>query len=249
VRGGRTVLCPGFGPWDRAGPGWAQGCLGLLSLALSLGACASASLPPPAARLAEPEPAAEEIERASRIERPRQVVFRWRLRDGGRRVEGRGVARLAPGYRARLDLFTENGETAAIAALSGVELRLPSGADRRLIPPPPLLWASLGVLQPGSEASLVEGFREGNGKLLLRYDLAGEEELRYTVRETRIRRVELLREGRVVERVNLTGEEPGSPLPREAEYRNLTAFRELSVSVESIEDVEPFPEEIWRPGS
>lgn len=187
-------------------------------------------------------------EGATRIDGPYQLVFGWRLNDSGRRVRGRGVARLASPYRARLDLFTENGETAAVAALVGGELRLGRGMEEELVPPPPLLWASLGVLHPGRDASLLgAGAAEGSG-ILLRYGLADGGELRFRVAEREVRGAEVIRGGHVVERVRADGEGNLGRFPREAIYRDLTAFRELTVRLESVRRVAPHSETIWHPG-
>lgn len=212
-------------------------------------ACAPSA--PPPARLdagVQPRDVATATERATRIDRPYTVVFGWRLNDSGRRVGGRGVARLAPPYRARLDLFTENGETAAVAALVAEEVRLGAGVEEELVPPPPLLWASLGVLHPGREASLLgAGAADGAG-ILLRYGLEDGGELRFRVAERAVRGAEVIRGGHVVERVRVEDESGLDRFPREANYRDLTAFRELTVTLESAERVPSHPEEIWHPG-
>lgn len=190
---------------------------------------------------------AGETERATRLGAPYQLVFDWRLNESGRRVNGRGVARIAPPYRARLDLFTENGETAAIAALVGDEVRPGPGTEEGLIPPAPLLWAALGVLHPGSRAELLGAGAGAGDEIVLRYRLPGGTELRYRVVDRSVRGAELVREGDVVERVRVDRAEERGRFPGGARYRQLAAFRELAVTLESVDRVEPYPAEIWHP--
>lgn len=182
---------------------------------------------------------------STRLREPVRIVFRWRLNESGARLEGEGVARLAPPARARLDLFTQNGETAARVALVDGELRLPPGVDRRLVPPAPLLWTSLGVFRPGEDAEL-RGASGPRNELRLSYALPDGGTLRYDLREEKVRAAELRRDGHGVERVRVSWN-GNERFPSEARYRDLAAFRELTVTMESIERVEPYPDEIWRP--
>lgn len=195
---------------------------------------------------APPEEIREEVERATRPETPVRIIFGWNLNEEGTRLEGRGVTRMEPPYRVRLDLFTENGETAARAALVDGTLRLPPEVDRRLLPPPALLWASVGVFHPGDEAEVVGGQEEPEGVVRLHLELPDGAELRYSLRDGVIQTAELLEDGYVVERVRLTWGD--RPFPADARYRNLAEFRELRVTLESVERVESFSPDIWRPG-
>src|SRR5918999_3623313 len=77
----------------------------------------------------------------------RRMVFTWELRDPDFHVRGEGVARLASPDSARLDFFVGGGLGGGRAVLIGQSIRAPGGdLVRRLIPPPPLLWAALGRL-------------------------------------------------------------------------------------------------------
>ena len=69
-------------------------------------------------------------------------------------------------------------------------------------------------------------------------------ELHYRVTEGRIGKMELFQGSHVVERVELemTGDER---YPVQATYRNMAAFRELKLTRESVQRVEPFPPDIW----
>lgn len=174
------------------------------------------------------------------------MLFDWNLSEQGVRASGRGVARVEPPYRARLDLFMGNGETVARAALVDDDLRVPPGVPEGIIPPPRLLWASLGVFRPGGGAFLLgaEGRREE--AVSLRYGFDGGEELRYRIVGDRIVEAELLSGGHAVHQVTLSAEAEDR-YPREATYRNLAAFRELRLVRRSVENVEPYPPDIWFP--
>jgi hypothetical protein len=77
----------------------------------------------------------------------RRMIFRWTYADPDYRLQGEGVARIAPPDSVRLDLFLDGGLGAARAILIGNDLRLPEGDfAERLLPPAPLMWASLGRL-------------------------------------------------------------------------------------------------------
>ena len=187
-------------------------------------------------------------EEESRIDRPVQLTFAWRAREPDFRGSGIGVARVEPPGRARLDLFLDNGETAAIAALVGDELRVPGALPLELVPPPALLWATLGVFRPGDGAEVLEG-RRADAAMELRIELAGGDLLRFRLRDRRVVEAALLSGGDEVERVELARSGDGSGYPAEAIYRNLRDYRELELTLESFEHVDAFPPHIWNPGS
>jgi hypothetical protein len=153
---------------------------------------------------------------------------------------------MEPPYRLRLDLFLENGETLAQAALVEDDVRIPPWAPAEVIPPPPLLWAALGVFRPGSGAPLMGGESLAEDEIALRYLLSSDLQLRYRVKDGTVEEAELIREGHVEERVRVVRGEAANALP-DATYRNLRAFRELRIALESVEHVEGFPPGIWYP--
>ena len=199
----------------------------------------------------EPPPtvAAEAIraEQATRIARAARLVFAWRAQEPDFRGEGTGVARVEPPDRARLDLFLDNGEVAAIAALVGDELRIPAELPSELVPPPALFWAALGVFRPGSGAMLLAG-REDNGTMELEYRLPMGDRVRFRLRGHSVVDAMVLDGGAVAERVDASDREPGSDYPAEATYRNLREYRELRLRMETFEHVDSFPPDIWNPG-
>jgi hypothetical protein len=185
-------------------------------------------------------------QRVNSLTGPARIVFAWAAREQVGRFSGRGVARLEPSYKARLDLFLPGGETIVRAALVDDELRMPPGLPAQLLPPPRLLWATVGVVRPGRGAALLGGETLEGGRIRLRYGYPGGEEIRYTLLQSALQRVELVRAGDVVETVELTRDE-GSRYPREAVYRNVPEFRELRLTRESLETVDSFPPDIWDP--
>lgn len=220
-----------------------------LCLALAAGAAAAAAACAPSRTVVvSPLPDAEQValalESRTSLREPIRVVFSWNLNESGMRVSGRGVARIEPPYKARLDLFLGNGETVVRAALVDGELRLPPGAPANILPPADLLWGVLGVFRPRYGTMLMGADRLEGDELRLRYRYDDGRELLYRVSEGRIGTMELVREGSVVERVELRMAE-GDRYPIEATYRNMPAFRELKLTRESVERVEPFPPDIW----
>jgi hypothetical protein len=80
----------------------------------------------------------------------------------------------------------------------------------------------------------------------LRYAYEDGTELHYQVMQGLLQSLELLDRGRVVQLVELEGDGT-SRYPSEARYRNLTAFRELTIQRESVESVDAFEPTIWNP--
>lgn len=220
-------------------------------LALAGVIAVAACTPPPVVPVApapDPEQLALALEDRTSLTEPVRIVFEWQLNEAGVRVRGRGVARIEPPYKARLDLFLGNGETVIRAALVDGELRLPPGAPEGILPPADLMWGVLGVFRPLFGIELLGADRLEAEALQLRYRYADGRELHYRVLDGRVRSLEILQQGRAVERVEL-GLEDGNRYPAEATYRNLAAFRELKLTRESVERVESYPPDIWDPTS
>ena len=81
-----------------------------------------------------------------------KYVFKWVYFDGDTQLNGDGAARISPPDSARLDFFLARGMGSGHVLLIGNDLRTPGPNQVRvLVPPPPLLWASLGRLDvPGA---------------------------------------------------------------------------------------------------
>jgi hypothetical protein len=185
-------------------------------------------------------------ERASALDAPYRLVFDWTLNEPGARLNGRGVARVEPPNRARLDLFLSNGERVAAASMVGEEFRVAAGGQTEL-PAPAFLWGAIGVFRPGDFSVLRGGRWQSNGVAELTYQFSGGGELLYHLRGGRIERMEVRRSQRPAEEVRLVQVE-GERFPREATYRHLDAVRELRITLEAVEHVESYPSDIWDPG-
>mgnify|MGYP006908220013 CR=1 FL=1 len=196
--------------------------------------------------MAGPEGVAESLERSTRLDEPTRIDFSWRLNESGSRLAGVGVARIEPPYRARLDLFLENGESVISAALVDDDLRLPPGAPDDVLPPTDMLWATLGVFRPVDGTRLLGGEELEDGARRLRYAYESRGELRFEVVGDAVRSLEVLEGGAGVEWVRLEASEDGR-YPNAAVYRNLVDFRELTIARESVRRTETFDPAIWDP--
>lgn len=165
-----------------------------------------------------------------------KLVFDWELEDPDIVARGDGVARTASPDSARLDFFISGGMGAGAAVLIRDELRAP-GPDmiRRLVPPAPLLWATLGRLAIPPERDTVARVDGG----LLRADIGQPVRWRVTFRGDTLVRLERVDGARVLEWVERSA-------PNRVRYRHETARRELRLSVASLEPVSPFDASIWR---
>lgn len=185
--------------------------------------------------------AAQPVIQATAPDRPLRAIFQWRILDGGARFSGEGAGRIEPPYRSRLDLFGPRGEGYLSAALVGAELRLP-GPDEDVLPPPAMMWAVLGVVRPPEDAVL-RRLRREDGATELHYTVE-QSRLRYRVVDGRLRSAEWRGGGRRMV-VELTGVMEG--LPAAAAYRDWSRNTELHIELETVEEVEPYPSEIWTP--
>lgn len=216
--------------------------LGSLVLVAVTAACAGRGVP----ETADPV-LAEAAVRETAPDRPLRAVFGWRALDGQARFSGEGAARIEPPYRARLDLFGPRGEGYLTAALIDRELRLP-GEPEVALPPPAMLWALLGVVRPPADAVL-EGTRvTGDGEAEERelYFAVDGSRLRYVLAGGRLHTAEWTGGGRRMI-IELAASADG-PLPRTAAYRDWSRNTELHIGLEAVEEVEPYPPEIWTPG-
>ena len=207
-------------------------------------ACSSPPPPPPAPPV-DAEEIALRLEGTTQLEQPVRIFFEWSVTERDARFSGKGVARIEPTAKARLDLFLSNGTTIARAALVEDELRLPPGLPPGLLPPAELMWGTLGVFRPGRFAQLRGGESLPDGRVRLLYRLPDGVEVRYTVDAGRIVELEKLRGGQVVERVTLVPRDQDR-FPTDATYRDIAAFRELKMTRERLEEVEAFPPDIWE---
>jgi hypothetical protein len=220
--------------------------LGLVILVLP--ACGTGSgLGAPLPAHQNPQVVAEQALIATMPESPVQINFDFRLREADLRFSGKGVARVEPPYRVRIDLFTSQGEGLFRAALVGDDLRVPPGVPRELAPPPALLWAALGVFRPDQGLRMEDGRVRGDGAVTLQYGGDAGEDLRFRVTDGYLTRAEIREEGHLIEEVDLELDEASRDVI-ETVYRNRALFLELTFSLKSVENVASFPAEIWDPG-
>jgi hypothetical protein len=211
----------------------------IATVALLLGGCSGRSVPDVV------EPAVAEAAIAGTApDQPLRAIFAWRAREADARFTGSGAARIEGPYRARLDLFGPTGDGYLSAALVGQELRLPPGTAAVRLPPPALMWAILGVVAP-PERAVLRGTRSDPGRTELYYGVSGGL-LRYELRGERLVAAEWEGEDARMD-VRLVGTAQGG-LPRSAVFRDHTNFTELALDLESVDEVEPYPPDIWSPG-
>lgn len=193
-----------------------------------------------------PDAVAEAMAAETRLRAPTRIDFTWRLNEAGDRLSGVGVARVEPPYRARLDLFLENGESVISAALVDDELRLPPGARDDVLPPVDLMWGTLGVFRPVEGARLLSGDRLADGARVLRYAYPHGEEVHFQLSGDAMRALEVMEDGGMVEWVRLEPADDGG-YPRSVTYRNLVDFRELEITRTGVRAADSFDPEIWDP--
>jgi hypothetical protein len=202
-----------------------------LCVALAVAACAPRVRP-----LAGTPAAAARVPRGALPAGHQHLVFRWRYDDQDMGARGEGVARVASPDSARLDLFVDPGIGAGHATLIGDTLTAPGiGLVRRYLPPPALLWATLGRLAvpPAADTTVrVDGDT-------LRADIGQAPVWRATFAGELLVRLERIDDGRVLERLVRTGDD--------MRYEHVNARRTLSLTVTRRTDVPPFDAGIWRP--
>jgi hypothetical protein len=162
------------------------------------------------------------------------VVFRWELDDAEFSARGDGAARLASPDSVRLDFFLAGGMGGGAVVLIGDTLRTPAPAmARKLIPPVPLLWASLGraAVPPLADTVVrVDG-------AVLRADIGRPVEWRFTFHGDSLFRVEHVSGGRIVEWVERAGDG--------ARYTNESSRRTLRIAISRTDESPPFDASIW----
>lgn len=209
----------------------------LLTGVLLASGCASRGLPE------RVEPGVEQ--RAIEAVSPRHhrlVIFDWSLREGQSRFSGAGAARIAPDFRARLDLFGPQDVPYLSAVLRGERLLLPAGIPARVVPPAPLLWSALGVVRPPDGAALRTAIRDGQSTVLV---YAGElGRWTFRIRDAALTHAEWVSSDGARHTVELSGSAQGAP-PGRAVYRDWQEFRELVLELQEHEEVDGFPLETW----
>lgn len=190
-----------------------------------------------------PEPAlAEELRRRSEPDRHLHIIFDWTAIGRDDRFEGRGALRLAPGYRARLDLFGPRGDGLLSAVLLDDRMAVADDGNAALLPPPALLWSVLGIFRPPADAALTGTARTAAGSML-EY---GADRSRWRFHFASDRLVQVEWDAGSSRRTVAIGGYHVLGVPTAARYRDHADFRELSLTLIEVHEVAPFDPEIWR---
>lgn len=165
----------------------------------------------------------------------RKVVFNWELEDRDINARGTGAAQLAAPDSARLDFFLAGGFGGA-AILIGDSLAIPGPSMvRRLVPPPTLLWATLGrVALPNLADTVIRVVGD-----TLRANIGQPVAWRLTFRSDTLVRAERVEGDRVEEWVERTD-------ASHVQYRNERSRRTLRLTLTRTEEVPGFDPTIWR---
>jgi hypothetical protein len=211
---------------------------GAAALVLAAAACAPAATTTTGGA---PDAAlAGRLEDTTRPSQRLQVTFDWNLTDRDATFSGRGVLRLDADRRGRVDLFGPRGETYAAAVMEGETMRAVPAAAAAMLPPAPLLWASLGVFRAPSDAPLTGTRVDGGTTLEYVRDRTA---WRFHFENDRLRNTEWT-DGSGRRTVVLTGE-AAHGLPGQAVFRDWTQFRELTLRVTAVEEIAAFEADVW----
>jgi hypothetical protein len=176
--------------------------------------------------------------------------FTWTYKDETFEANGDGAVRAQAPDRARLDFFLKNGMAGGYAILLGDSLFVP-GIDlvKRLLPPVPLLWSSLGrlALPPARDTTVrTDGdtLRADLGVLRGR-DASGSDgrAWRLAFGGATLARVERIEDGKVIEWMS---RRRGANGQWQLQYVHERGKRRLAIAVTDTTTVEGFDDAIWR---
>jgi hypothetical protein len=181
---------------------------------------------------------------------PTVLRFTWSYKDETFEANGDGAVRRQGPDRARLDFFLRNGMAGGYAILVGDSLTIP-GIDlvKRMLPPVPLLWASLGRLvvpaTPDTIARLDgDTLRADLGSLRGRDASAADGRAWRVIFVGReLARVERIEGGKLVEWMTRG---PGDDGALRLQYVHEKGKRRLAIAVSDTTIVEGFDDAIWR---
>lgn len=182
--------------------------------------------------------------------KPQVLRFNWTYKDETFEANGEGAVRVQSPDRARLDFFLRNGMAGGYAILVGDSLIVP-GIDliKRMLPPTPLLWSSLGrlALPPTPDTiARIDGdtLRADLGSLRGR-DASGADgrAWRLAFGGTTLVRTERIEDGKVIEWMS---RRRGADGQWQLQYVHERGKRRLSIAVTDTTTVEGFDDAIWR---
>ena len=216
---------------------------------VAVSAVVSAVLPgcAPAARPLVGSPTRAVLPPTSMAPGAQVLRFTWTYKDETFEANGDGAVRAQAPDRARLDFFLRNGMAGGYAILLGDSLFVP-GVDlvKRLLPPVPLLWSSLGrlALPPTRDTTArIDGDT-------LRADLRGRDASGADGRSWRLAfggatlaRVDRIEDGKVIEWMSRRRGPNGQ---WQLQYVHERGKRRLAIAVTDTTTVEGFDDAIWR---
>lgn len=224
---------------------WRRGIAGLFACVITVSAgCA------PAARPLAGAPTRALLPPSSLALKPQLLRFTWTYKDETFEANGDGAVRVQHPDRARLDFFLRNGMAGGYAILVGDSLLVP-GIDliRRMLPPTPLLWASLGRLAlpptPDTTARIDgDSLRADLGSLRGR-DASGADGRAWRVAfaGTTLARVERIESGKMIEWMARRRDASGQ---WHVQYVHERGKRRLAIAITDTTIVEGFDAAIWR---
>jgi hypothetical protein len=148
---------------------------------------------------------------------------------------GDGVARVASPDSVRLDFFLAGGFGSGAAILINDSLQAP-GPDliRKLVPPPPLLWAALGRVALPNVRDTVIRVQDST----LRADVGQPVAWRLSFHGDTLVRAERVDGNRVLVWVERSG--------KRIRYRNESSRRSLTLTITRMDEVSDFDASTWR---
>ena len=175
------------------------------------------------------------------------IRFRWRYEDGRVRYAGRGSARIAPPDSLRFDYAGPFGLGSGAAVVIGdtVAWADPAANFRSLVPAIPMLWASLGMVQPPAADAAVFGLAEPP-RVIWRFAASGGDTLDVvaTAGPERMLEAEWRRGGKVVARSRTRLDPMARPLGARIDFPEAKARFELTVV--AVDTAALIPPALWR---
>ena len=205
-------------------------------------------------RLPDPVPIAEPGELALRLEeagtpvQPQLIEFKWRYRGREGRFSGAGAVRVNPPDSVRLDLFGPDWSGVQSAVLLGDEVHY-LGEQRIELPPPTFMWTMLGSFRPPAAVRPKANRRGEWSELVYDYSASRAIVFRFDASGALVE-AELEVDGDVVQQIRLepgdsAGDGSGYRWPKEARYRDLAEFHEVSIDVTQRRQHAPFASHIF----
>lgn len=182
------------------------------------------------------------------LPRARTIIrFRWRYVDARVRYTGRGSARIAPPDSMRFDYAGPLGLGAGAAVVigDGVAWADPAANFRSLVPAIPMLWASLGMVQPPGADEAVFALAEPS-RAIWRFAGSDGDTLDFvaTLVAERLLEAEWRRGGKVVARSRTQLDSQARPISARIDFPEAPARFELTVV--AVDTAVVFPPALWR---